>query len=57
MFIEVHLICNIVLVLWVQYIDSCIYIFRFFSIIDYYKILSTVPCVTLKVLVCYLLYI
>ena len=57
MFIEVHLIYNIVLVLWVQYIDSCIYIFRFFSIIDYYKILSTVTCVTLKVLVCYLLYI
>ena len=47
-FIDLQLICNIVLVSDVQQSDSdiCLYIifFRFFSIIGYYKILNIVPC-------------
>ena len=42
------LICNLVLVLGVQQVVQlylCIHtVFRFFSIIGYYKILNTVPC-------------
>ena len=46
--IEVQLIYNIVLVSGIQQSDSVIHMyiffFRFFSIIDYYKILNIVPC-------------
>ena len=46
--IEVYLIYNVVLVLDVQQSDSithiCVYIFlRFFSLLNYYKVLSGVP--------------
>ena len=43
-----QLIYNVVLISGIQQSDSCIYIyiffFRFFSIINYYKILNIVPC-------------
>ena len=57
--IEVQLIYNVVLVSGVQQSDSAIYIFffRFFSLIDYYKILSIFPCATQQVLVGYLFYV
>ena len=63
---EIQLIYNIMLVSGVQRHDSVIYIqkrkiyiflFRFFSLIGYYKILSIVPCAIQQVLVGYLLYI
>ena len=48
-FIEIQLIYNVVLVSSVQqsasFIHIYIFFFRLFSIIDYYKILSIVPCV------------
>ena len=51
-FIEILLIYNVVLVSGIQqsdsviriYIKICIFFFRFFSIIGYYKILRIVPC-------------
>ena len=54
-FIEIWLICNVVLVSYVQQSDSVLYIyiyktiyinsfFIFSSIIGYYKILNIVPC-------------
>ena len=41
----------------VIHIGVYIYIFRFFSLIDYYRILSRVPCAIQYVLVGYLFYI
>ena len=46
-FTEVQFIYNVVLVSRVQPSDFVyihMFFFRFFSLIDYYKILSTVPC-------------
>ena len=56
------MIFNVVLVSGVQHSDSVIHIhilifFRLFSHIDYYRILSRVPCAIQKVLVVYLFYI
>ena len=61
-FCGVQLIANVVLVSGVQQSDSdyiyiCIFFFRFFSIIGYYKMLGTVPWALQQVLVVYLFYI
>jgi len=53
-------IYNIVLVSGVQQSDSDIYVYFFlaiFSIIEYYKLLSTVPCAVQQDLVVYLFYV
>ena len=47
---------NIVLVSGIQQSDSDIYI-RFFSTIDYYKILNIVPCAIQYNLIIYFIYI
>ena len=58
--IEVQLIYSVVLISGVQHSDSvlhvCVYSF-FFSLIGYYKTLSTVSCAIQQVLVGYLFYI
>ena len=39
------------------YIEIYLFFFKFFSLLDYYKILSIVPCAIQQVLVNYLFYI
>ena len=42
---------------WTTTISIYMFFFRFFSIIDYFKILSRVPCAVQQVLVVYLFYV
>ena len=57
-FIEVELIYNAVFISGVQNSDSVIslILFRFSSLIGYYKILSGVPCAIQQLLISYLFY-
>ena len=54
-FIEIQLIYNVVLVSGVQQIEIYMFIFRFFPIVGYYKILS-ILCYTEGMIVIYFIY-
>ena len=60
-FIEVQLICNVTDVQQsdsvIHLLDINVYIFRFFSIVGYYKISNIFPCVIQYVLIGFLFYI
>ena len=62
-FIELDLICNVVVISAIQQSDSVIHIhistffFRFFSHLGYYRMLGGVPCVIQKIPVDHAFYI